>query len=325
MAAGIVIREDVNVANSTSEERPVNRETYAMKSLGHKRAFILTVPSALLVALLAGCPNQSIPGDVNENNNVSPNEQSVLGSENENDNESPEDAWSVSEKKAILEVAYGQDGNSPQFASLHLTSSYFRLNYGPGSGWGTSVVLLPSLWSRGELFQGAPVEIDWEVDDGDLIIRFAGEIGTLAVQGSVRISPPAESSIRAAVTVEVTGDAELDNRPGEAFKPVFLSSMHISDNQWDAESLIAASKAHTLLQEGWIIDPLDVSTTLELVGGSSQWKTNAPTIRLEFDRPFEVTGWVTPSDDPNDDNVGAWPSSATLLRSWDYVIVCEKP
>jgi hypothetical protein len=36
-----------------------------------------------------------------------------------------------------------------------------------------------------------------------------------------------------------------------------------------------------------------------LLGGTSSWKTNAPTIQVTLDRSLQVTGWVTQDINPN--------------------------
>jgi len=53
-------------------------------------------------------------------------------------------SWSVNQNGNILEIAYGSGTNFNQYAALHLDSSYFRMNWGPDSEWGTSVILAPS-------------------------------------------------------------------------------------------------------------------------------------------------------------------------------------
>jgi len=46
-------------------------------------------------------------------------------------------SWKIIERGSIVEVAYGSETDFPQYVALHLESGYFRLNYGPGSGWVT--------------------------------------------------------------------------------------------------------------------------------------------------------------------------------------------
>ena len=231
--------------------------------------------------------------------------------------------WSVSQNGNILEIAYGSGTDFPQYAALHLDSSYFRMNYGPDSGWGTSVILLPSFWEQGAYHQGAPVTCDWSVSGNDLLISISGTISQLQVQGTVRLSPPDVNSLHAQVTMTTTGSVQLDNRPGEAFKPVMLSSMHISDDSWDAASAYVESQDLAIPGSGWIIQPPVSGTTFGLKGGTSQWKVNAPTIEITLEQSMPITGWVTSSADPSDDNVGFWAASDTVLTSWQYTIIAE--
>src|SRR5205823_6620028 len=72
--------------------------------------------------------------------------------------------WHVCRRGCQLRVHHGAGDHYPQYAALHLDSSYLRLADGPASGWGTSVILLPSFWSGGRLQQGAPVSAAWRAD-----------------------------------------------------------------------------------------------------------------------------------------------------------------
>jgi len=232
-------------------------------------------------------------------------------------------SWSITRNGDILEIAYGSGTSFPQYAALHLDSSYFRMNYGPESGWGTSVILLPSFWTGGNYYQGAPIEVKYTRRGKNLLLKFNGTISGLDVRGTVYLYPPRENQISAMVSVRVRGNAVLDNRPGEAFKPVMLSSMHIDDDNWDVQSAYIDSQSFQIPSEGWIINPPALSNIFGLEGGTSSWKTNAPTIEIDLDREMQITGWVTSSDDPNDDNVGMWAASDRVLRSWRYTIIAK--
>src|SRR6266480_3640941 len=126
--------------------------------------------------------------------------------------------WSVSQNGTILQIGYGSGTSFPQYAALDLSSSYFRMIYSTTAQWGTSAILLPVYWSQTScpppgLCQGAAVTATWQ---------------TLNASSTLSLSPPAYNALTAYVTTTVTGHTKLDNRPGEAFKPVMLSSMHIS-------------------------------------------------------------------------------------------------
>jgi hypothetical protein len=233
--------------------------------------------------------------------------------------------WVVTQSGSVLRIGYGSGGSFPQFAALHRESGFLRMNFGPTSGWGTSVVVLPSLWSKGKYYQGAPTSATWRTVGTDLVISFSARISTLGVQGQIRLTPPTGDSLTAVVSASVDGTVALDARPGEAFKPVFLSSMNISQVAWDASSGFIGARSLQLPSEGWIVQPPMVGTLFGLNGGTSGWKKNAPTVEVTMDRRIEVTGWVKQSTDPNDDNVGFWAASSRLLRSWQYHVRARRP
>jgi hypothetical protein len=233
--------------------------------------------------------------------------------------------WNVTQSQGILHIAYGSGTSYPEYAAVHLESSYFRLNYGPTSGWGTSIILLPVFWSQRScppagLCQGAPITTHWQVDGATLLLNIQGTIAGLHVNLLVRLSPPTRNTISAHIAATVQGNLTLDSRPGEAFKPVMLSSMHISPSQWDAQLLQVGARTYALPLSGWIIHPPVVAQAFRLEGGTSSWKTHAPTVEVILDQPRQVTGWVTQSNDPNDDNVGVWAASDKVLASYSYSI-----
>jgi len=232
--------------------------------------------------------------------------------------------WSVTRTATVLEISYGQGTSFPQYAALHLNDSYFRMNYGPGSGWGTSTIILPSFWSGGVLHQGASINATYMEVGSDLSISLAGTISALDVVSEIRLHPPSTNSIAADVTVSVSGDVTLDARPGEAFKLVMLSSMNNSSSLWDCSSAFAGSQTYSIPQSGWIVDPPVQGSVFGLEGGTSAWKTNAPTIEVRLNQEATITGWVTPSDDPNNDNAGYWGASNELVRAWSYRLIARK-
>jgi len=75
---------------------------------------------------------------------------------------------------------------------------------------------------------------------------------------------------------------------------------------------------------GWIINPPTTGSIFGLKGGSSPlWEPNKPTIEISLDQDFQVTGWVTASTDYNDDNVGFWAATNSVLSSWQYTITAK--
>src|SRR6266700_535085 len=92
--------------------------------------------------------------------------------------------WRVSQNARILQIAYGSGTNFPQYAALDLSSSYFRMVYSTTSQWGTSVILLPTLWSKAscptDYCQGAPVTATWQKVGSNLTLSIQGTIATPA-------------------------------------------------------------------------------------------------------------------------------------------------
>jgi|SRR5947209_3707397 len=235
--------------------------------------------------------------------------------------------WSVSQNGTILQIGYGSGTNFPQYAALDLSSSYFRMVYSTTSHWGTSVILLPALWSKGscptDYCQGAPITATWQTVGSNLMLSIQGTIATLKVASKVTLMPPANNVFVAQVSTTFTGNVKLDNRPGEAFKPVMLSSMHISSTQWDTQAAFIGTQTFPFPQSGWIIQPPIIAQNFGLQGGTSTWKTNAPTIEVTLNQGRQVTGWVTQSGDPNSDNVGFWCATNKVLPSWSFSVTAE--
>lgn len=241
---------------------------------------------------------------------------------------SSKSTWSVTKNGNIVQIAYGNGTSFPQYGALDLSSSYLRLVYGPTSGWGTSLILLPAFWSHAScqptgLCQGAPVTATWQVKGSNLVLTITGSIGGLHVTSVVSLSPPAKNSITAQIKTAVKGMAKLDHRPGEAFKPVMLSSMHISSTQWDMQKAYAGSQTFAISTSGWIVQPPVNAQSFGLVGGTSSWKTNAPTMAIVLDQSRQVTGWVTQDNNPNDDNVGFWCATDKVLSSWSFSVTAK--
>lgn len=234
--------------------------------------------------------------------------------------QSSNSTWVVTQIGNELQIAYGSGANFPQYGALHLDSGYFRLNYSPSSGWGPSIVLPPAFWSGGSYYQGTPITATWQIVSSNLVLSVTGTIASLNFNTQINLLPPVLGSITAQVSTAVEGSVPLDNRPGEAFKPIMLSSMHISSTMWDSQTAFADCQTFTLPVSGWIIQPQPPlnAQIFGLIGGTSSWKTNAPTIWIILDQPRQVAGWVTPSSNPNDDNVGLWTASDVILSSWTF-------
>lgn len=235
--------------------------------------------------------------------------------------------WSVLKKGSDLQIAYGSGVNFPQYAVLHLKSGYFRMVNNPTAGWGTSVVMLPALWSqascRTDYCQGAPVTVTWKKSGAKLLLTLRGRIATLRVAVHVTLAPPTRNKLVAQVSTKVTGSVKLDDRPGEAFKPVMLSSVHDSSTIWDSRDAFAGTHVYQFPSNGWIIEPPVTADTFGLQGGTSNWKRNAPTIEVVLNHRQQVTGWVTADANPNDDNVAFWCATNKVLPSWNFTVTAK--
>lgn len=234
--------------------------------------------------------------------------------------------WSVSTTGDILAAAYGTDQDRPQYAALHLDSGYLRLVSGPSGGWGTSIVVVPSLWTGTKYYQGARVTANPTIT-ADLLLTISGSIQGLNVAGEIRLHPPTGNSITADVHITTTGSVPLDTHACEAFKPLLLSSMHISADEWDTQSAKVDNMQYAIPKDQWIVPPpCPTGSSLTLLGGTSKWKTNAPNVAVTLaGSPYSITGWVTSSLDHNSDNVAFWAATDKVLSSWSYSITAELP
>ena len=165
----------------------------------------------------------------------------------------------------------------------------------------------------------------WRTAGPDLVLTLSGTIAGLGVNEEVWIAPPEPNSLRANVAMKGSGSVVLDDRPGEAFKIANLSSMHISSDVWDAQSAFIGAQTYGIPSSGWIVDPPVMGSVFGLNGGTSSWKTNAPTIRVQLYQDRTITGWVTPSGDPNNDNVGFWAACDTVPSAWQFYTLTAMP
>jgi len=231
--------------------------------------------------------------------------------------------WSVAQRGNIVEAGYGCGSNFPQYAALHTDSSYLRLNYGPGSGWGTSIILLPSFWDAGNYYQGAPITVAWRSEGVDLVILFTGLISGLQARGQIRLAPPVPNLMSGIVMIQVDGKANLDRRPGEAFKPVALSSMHTSVDCWDAASAQVDSQSFRIPAGGWIVHPPAIGRVFALRAGSSSWKTKAPTLEIVLSENRGIAGWKADSSNPDDDNLSIWAAADHVIPFFQYTVTAK--
>ena len=236
--------------------------------------------------------------------------------------------WSVSSSTSRMELAFGSGTDFPQYGVIDTSSGYARFVYGPSGGWGTSIILTPSFWtSDGVNHQGTSIDVHPDIRCDQLQVTFTGTLAGLAFTGILQVGAPGADQVTAHVEMTTTGTVPLaTDRPGEAFKPVMLSSMHESDTIWDASSVTIASSSYAIPADGWLVPAPIAASHFGVVGGNSTWKTAAPTVIIDLSGVSSplVTGWITSSSDPNDDNLGVWVSASQVLTSWAYDITVAK-
>jgi hypothetical protein len=231
-------------------------------------------------------------------------------------------SWSAPTRGEVLEIAYGTAADAPQYAALHLDSGYFRLR-SAGTSWGTSIILPPALWKDGRYHQGTRVQAAVAPSGSALVVSYEGTIADVPFAGQVIVQPPSPDATTAIVSGRLGVLPTLDARPGEAFKIAALSSMWVGPRAWDTSLARVGLATYAIPEEGWIVAPGVHATTFGLLGGDSDWKTDAPTIEIALAQPLLVTGWVTRSQDPNDDNVSLWAGSDTAVEQWSYTVVAK--
>ena len=218
--------------------------------------------------------------------------------------------------KSSLRLAAGQ--NLPQYGVLYTSSTqggYLRLVYGPTGGWGTSIILSPSFWtSDGVYHQGTALNnVHTQINCSTIQLSFDETLAGLSFSGILNIDPPANNQVTAHVSMTTSNTVTLaTNRPGEAFKPVALSTMFDSTTVWDSQSAIIGSTTSPLVAtSGWIVPSPIAATHFGLVGGPSLHGLNAntPTITIDLagvSSPV-VTGWIAPTQIPMTTTVRSGP------------------
>jgi hypothetical protein len=234
--------------------------------------------------------------------------------------------WYTSTSGTIYQISYGTPSSNPEYAVIDLTSGYMRFNTGPTSGWGTSVIVVPSYWSGGNLYQGYPVAVTSKISGTKLLLTLTATSNKYHISETNSIAPPTATYISAVVTATLTGSMPLENNPGQAFKPVMLSSMHDSSTVWDSVSAFAGKTTYKYPTGGWIVSnaPVVSSNAFGCTGGTSTWKKNSPTVTIVYGSTIQIAGWLTSDSNPNDDNVGLWCATAAAPSTWTYDIITSQ-
>lgn len=234
--------------------------------------------------------------------------------------------WQVTQSHVgnDLRIFYGEGDERLQCAALHPNDGYFRL--APATAWGTSVVLPPTLWSRGRLRQKTALQTTWRVENDQLVCDATGQIDALKICLSLILAPPHNRKIVVDVRARTSGDIEIDARRGEAFKPAMLSSMRVFRNQWDANTLLIDRQTRNFDDaargSAWLVAPDEtiVARRFGFGGGHSAWKRDAPSVEIALEEAMPIAGWHARSHNPNGDNLALWAASESVLRAWNYTI-----
>lgn len=248
------------------------------------------------------------------------------------------DKWIVDTVGREIRFSYGSGVDYPQYAALYTDSSHLRLTYGHEGGWGTAVLLTPSFWIGPVYYMGTPIETEVQLTCDTVTVEYSGTIAGLHSSGTLVINAPTATETTAHVHIATSGTITLANdRPREAFKPVMLTSMHDSSTFWDASSIIIGNDSYAFpatIENQWMTSTSIPATRFGLVGGTSTWVTNGPTIIVETTGLINptVTGWIThfkevdgvlvPVDE-DDDNVGLWTTETSVPGSWSYNIIAK--
>lgn len=233
----------------------------------------------------------------------------------------PTSLWSVKDG-AVIEIGYFINGRYPQIFALHKNDGAMRLTYLPDGSWGTSVYPL-GYWHDGYVKGITINKFDYHEQGSNLVLELTASTQDIdTINYIIVLYPPRDNSTRARVEMAVSNTIELDNRPiqGEAFQLAVLASMNIGNNLWDAKQAYAGVTVVDTPDSEFIFDNVIRTTEFGLIGGTSDWKENAPTIKIISDRDVYIQGWVTPSADPDDDNIGMWGGLDEMVLSWSYEV-----
>ncbi len=257
-----------------------------------------------------------------------------------------------------LQIGYGTAGSYPQYVSFKLNNSYLRLNPNGGCDWGTSAIIFPSFFSGGTLYQGTTVSATWGADGSDYVVQFSGTLAGVSANGTIRLSPPVNDSISAAVSMNASGSVPIDNRATcEGFQLVKFATMNdsalIGVDVFDASQAQIDGVNYPLTNPGALLvsGTCPQSDNFGMLGGTNTYLgRTVPTVMIQFiSSTWNMNGWMagftsgvaTPcaTETPNAsvsclctnaagcDNIGVWAASKNNVveSSWSYTITASKP
>lgn len=213
-------------------------------------------------------------------------------------------------------------------------NGYYRLAPS-GTVWGTSFVT-PSYWAEGRRHVSALTDLSFSFDESGRL-RLTGKIDAPHWYAddftlTFLVSNPREKiEARVSYSLRAKKDFAFDRERienGEALKWAQFSSMNIGTD-WDAEGVLHPQGAAVFPRAGgWVFArsmALGSGQTLQLTNDQVDRPRETPTTYLRMESgeiPFVAQGWVTPSNDPNDDNVGVWvsPSVPPAPRAGEMIL-----
>lgn len=248
-----------------------------------------------------------------------------------------------------------EDGvDMPQVVVLN-ASGFVRLKQnaqpaGQPIPFGSSFVLGPAYWPSEAMYHHSPAVASLEIDTawlpgGPLRLRATGTNHDFGVVWEMTLPAPRDRQTRLQVTQTLTATAPVVIDPvrraeSQGLKLVQVSSMFIASgcdggltgcHDSDALRLIdatlerrqiafgAAPSGTLLLGSGALLG----STWLDVLHtDDTGWQGNTPNVRIALDaldpaRPVAAQGYITPTTNPNHDNVGAWLADASAeAASW---------
>ena len=247
------------------------------------------------------------------------------------------------------------DGASmPQVAVLN-ASGYVRLKQNadpPGQPipFGSSFVLGPGYWPNPSTYYHSPqiaalaIDTSW-LPGGPLRLAAAGSNHDFGVSWEMTLPEPRDRQTRMHVSQTLTAHAPVAIDPtrqaeSQGLKLVQVSSMFIGSgcddgltgcHDSDAVRVIGADLDRRQLAFGSISAgnlllgpglPLGGTWIDVLHTDDAGWQGNTPNVRIALDaldpaRPLAAQGFITPTTNPNDDNVGAWVNDASpAAQTW---------
>jgi len=226
------------------------------------------------------------------------------------------------------------------------SSGYMRLVpvTEPATHFGTSVILGPAYWSGYMYFHNPKIDtvhVEGDLQDADVItITALGHLGSLDVEYTIHLSKPSDELVSCKVTQvakwceNVTINANrLESHQG--FKLFQFSSMFVDGNYHDANSARYNSAygfvATELSNNNGLVfsnpNPLGEPWLEVAHTDTDGWQGATPSVLVALDNTAFVSeytpqGWVTQTQDENDDNVGVWlnwDSSPTTYKAGDKI------